>query len=260
MSDLPVDETGLSIVIPAWNEERRLGETLHRYLPALESSGVPFEVIVVTDGVKDRTLEVAGLFAHRHVRTLEFPNRLGKGGAILKGVQASGYNIVGFLDADGPILPQDILSLVESLHEFECVIASRRVPGSIILEPEPLFRRLVGGVWGSLVRSVLFIPIRDTQCGAKFFRRASLMPILKRVAVTNWAFDVSLLYHFAITGRTILEQPVTWSHSPGSRLIVTRAIPTMLASLIGLRLMTLPITRRIPPEWISKLAQGLGAA
>jgi glycosyltransferase involved in cell wall biosynthesis len=250
---------GLSIVIPAWNEEDRLARTLERYVPSLEARGGPFEVIVVIDGVQDRTADVAAEFKDRHVRMLQFPTKLGKGGAILAGVQAARYENVGYLDADGPVPPEDVFALVESLSEFDCAVASRRIPGSRVLTQEPAIRRFASGVWGSLVRSILFLPIRDTQCGAKFFRRSALLPVLKAVAVTNWAFDVSLLYHLRESGRTILEQPVTWSHHTGSRMVVAKAMPIMFVSLVGLRLMNLSLARHIPPTWIDYFAQKLAA-
>jgi glycosyltransferase involved in cell wall biosynthesis len=248
---------GLSIVIPAWNEEHRISLTLERYVSSLEASGKPFEVIVVVDGVQDRTAEVAERFKNRRVRMLRFPTQLGKGGAILAGVQAAQFEHVGYLDADGPIPPDDVLSLVKGLAEFDCVVASRRIPGSAVPYRESAFRRFVSGVWNSLVRSTLFLPVHDTQCGAKFFRRSALLPVLKAVAVTNWAFDVSLLYHLMESGRTISERPVTWSHDPRSRLVVGRAMPIMFASLVGLRLMNLPFARHIPRSWSNLFAQKL---
>jgi glycosyltransferase involved in cell wall biosynthesis len=254
------DTPGLTLVIPAWNEEERLGPTLERYLPLLESRGGQFEVIVVVDGVEDGTADVAETFSSRHVRVLHFPRKLGKGGAVMEGLRASQFQFVGYVDADGPIPPTDILTILNKLADADCVIASRAVRGSHVLSREPGFRRLAGGVWNSLVRSVMFLPIRDTQCGAKFFRRSALVPVLNSVVVTDWAFDVSLLYHLRKTGSTIYEQPVTWSHGTGSQLVVTKVAPIMLLSLIGLRIQTLPLARHIPRSWLLRVAEGFGAA
>jgi glycosyltransferase involved in cell wall biosynthesis len=254
-----VPGSGLSIVIPAWNEEERLGRTLDRYLPALEVRDGPFEVIVVADGVEDRTGEVAESYGHRSVRVLRFPNQLGKGGAILEGIQASQYDSVGYVDADGPILPGDLLALADGLSDFDCMIASRFVEGSRIVDQEPRFRRFAGRLWGSLVRSVLFLKVHDTQCGAKFFRRSSLLPVLKEVAVTNWAFDVSLLYHLAKAKRTIHEQPVTWSHHEDSHLVFRSAAPKMFLSLIGLRLMNIPVSSYVPRSLVERFVRELAS-
>lgn len=241
---------GLSIVIPAWNEEDRLTRTLGRYLPALESRKDPFEVIVVSDGIRDRTAEVARSFSDRGVRVLEFPEKLGKGGAILAGLRAAQFDNVGYVDADGPIAPSQIYSMVDSLKDVDCVIASRWMRGSVILRSEPLFNRLAGRIWNSMVRALLFLPIRDTQCGAKFFKRSIVAPLLRTVTVTNRAFDVVFLYHVRQAGASVREIPVTWSHDPNTRMPVGRAIPVMFLSLVGARVMNTPVGRRVPPRMI----------
>jgi glycosyltransferase involved in cell wall biosynthesis len=239
------------VVIPAWNEEDRLARTLERYLPALESRGQPFEVIVVSDGLRDRTAEVAAAYAARNVRVLRFPTKLGKGGAILAGMRASRYEYVGYLDADGPISPEEMYSLVGSLRDVDCVVASRWIRGSSGVEAEPLFNRFVGRIWNLLARSLLFLPIRDTQCGAKFFRASVVRPLLSTVTLTNRAFDVDFLFHMRKAGRPIREIPVSWVHNPATRMPIGRAIPVMFVSLVGVRLMNSPFAKRVPPKLVS---------
>jgi glycosyltransferase involved in cell wall biosynthesis len=245
---------GLSLIIPAWNEEARLPRTLARYLPSLEARGLPFEIVVVTDGVDDRTAEVASAMASPHVRVLRFPQRLGKGGAIMRGVSVARYDYVGYLDADGPISPEDLFAMVAKLSDADCVLASRRLPESRILNQEPPLRRLVGNIWSALVRSLMLLPVRDTQCGAKVFRRSSIVLALRAVRIQNWAFDVSLLYHLSSEGATIREYPVSWSHDPDSRLAMASVVPVMFASLMGLRLMNLGLSRFLPATWFDRFA------
>lgn len=251
---------GVSIVIPAWNEEDRLARTLERYLPSLESRTVPFEVIVVADGVADRTAEVATRYADRHVRLLQFPTKLGKGGAVLAGVREARYDYVGYLDADGPISPQTMYDLVEDLADVDCVVASRWVRGSFGVKAEPLFNRVAGRAWNFLTRSLLFLPLRDTQCGAKFFRRSVVRPILKTVTLTNRAFDVDFLYHVRKAGHEIREVPVHWTHDRASRMPIGRAIPVMLVSLLGVRLMNTPVGRAVPPKIVDWFVDEFGGA
>lgn len=250
---------GLSIVIPAWNEEDRLARTLDRYLPALELRPEPFEVVVVTDGCKDRTAEVARSYSSRGVRVLEFPTKLGKGGAVLAGLRDARYEYVGYLDADGPIAPTEMARMVEALEQWDCVVASRWIQGSKVLKHEPLFNRLVGRIWNVLVRSILLIPIRDTQCGAKFVRRSVLMPTLKAVSLTNRAFEIDLLYHLRKRGHGVKELPVTWQHDPDSRMPVGRAIPVMFLALLGVRIMNLPIGKRVPKKCVDWFLQQWGS-
>jgi glycosyltransferase involved in cell wall biosynthesis len=249
---------GLSIVIPAWNEEDRLARTLERYLPALEMRSGPFEVIVVVDGCKDRTADVARAYSSRGVRVLEFQTKLGKGGAVLAGLREACYDYVGYLDADGPIAPSEVTRMVEALSEWDCVVASRWIRGSKVLRNEPLFNRFVGRVWNVLVRSMLLIPIRDTQCGAKFLRRSVLIPTLRAVSLTNRAFDVDLLYHLRKGGHGIKELPVTWQHDPDTRMPVGKAIPVMFVSLLGVRVMNTPVGEHLPQEWVQWFLQRWG--
>lgn len=252
-------QPGISIVIPAWNEEDRLRDTLLRYLPALESRAQPFEVIVVTDGSEDRTADVARAFADRGVRVLEFPVKLGKGGAILTGMREARFDYVGYLDADGPLPPTEVYRLIEALHGADCVVASRWTRGSVVLRHEPRFNRIAGRVWNFLVRSLLFLPVRDTQCGAKFLRRSVLLPTLRAVALTNRAFDIDLLYHVRKQGLRLREVPVTWEHNPATRMPIGRAIPVMFVSLLGVRLMNLPGAQRIPRRLVDRFLRKWGA-
>ena len=241
---------GLSIVIPAWNEEDRLKSTLDRYLRFLETRNEPFEVLVVSDGAEDRTAELARSYSHRGVRVLEFQSKLGKGGAILAGMREANFEYVGYLDADGPIPPSELLSMVDSLSEVDCVVASRWIRGSNVVRAEPLFNRVAGRLWNILVRSLLLLPLKDTQCGAKFFRRSVLIPTMRAVSLTNRAFDVDFLYHIRRDGRSIREMPVTWEHNPSTRMPIGKAIPIMFLSLVGLRIMNLPIVGRVPKRLV----------
>jgi dolichol-phosphate mannosyltransferase len=251
---------GISIVIPAWNEEDRLARTLDRYLPALEARGDPFEVIVVVDGVRDRTAEVAGSYAGRNVRLLKYPTKLGKGGAILAGLHEARYEYVGYLDADGPISPEQMHGLVGQLAEVDFVLASRWTRGATGVRAEPRFNRVAGRAWNLLTRSLLFLPLRDTQCGAKFFKKSVVLPLLKTVTLTNRAFDVDLLYHVHNRGYPMREVPVHWKHDPASRMPVGRAIPVMFLSLMGVRLMNSPFAKRVPPKLVAWFMSEFGGS
>jgi dolichol-phosphate mannosyltransferase len=241
---------GVSIVIPAWNEEDRLARTLERYLPSLETRGDPYEVIVVADGVRDRTAEVAEEYEGRHVRVLHFSHKLGKGGAILAGLRVARFDYVGYLDADGPIAPEEVYDLVDYLRDVDCVVASRWVRGASGAEEEPLFNRVAGRAWNFLTRSLLFLPLRDTQCGAKFFKGSVVRPLLRTVTLTNRAFDVDFLFHVRKAGHEVKEVPVRWTHDPDSRMPIGRAIPVMFASLLGVRVMNSPVGKRVPPKLV----------
>jgi dolichol-phosphate mannosyltransferase len=251
---------GVSIVIPAWNEEDRLARTLERYLPSLEARGDPFEVLVVVDGVRDRTAEVAARYENRHVRVLRFPSKLGKGGAILAGVRVSRFEYVGYLDADGPISPEEMYGLVDYLRDVDCVVASRWIRGASGVNAEPLFNRVAGRCWNVLTRSLLFLPLRDTQAGAKFFKGPVVRSLLRSVTVTNRAFDVDFLYHVRKNGHSVREVPVHWTHDAATRMPIGRAIPVMFASLVGVRVMNSPVGKRVPPKLVQWFLSQFGGS
>lgn len=254
---ITLEEFGVSIVIPAFNEERRLPATLERYLPVLESRRVPFEVLVVVDGATDDTASVARGFEDRGVRALEFPVRLGKGGAIKAGMEQCRYAHVGYLDADGPIPASDIYRFFDALTTYDCVVASRIMSDSSESRNLPVGRYVLSRTWNALVRGLFFLPVRDTQCGAKFFRRSVVLPALKAVSITGWAFDVSLLYHISKQGHHISEVSTVWSHDSASHLRPTVIAPTMLLSLIGIWMMRFPLATRIPRRWVQRLSQAV---
>ncbi|MCI4355630.1 MAG: glycosyltransferase [Thermoplasmata archaeon] len=241
--------SGFSLIIPAWNEEVRLMKTLRRYIPVLLARGAPTELIIVTDGSQDRTAEVAAGWSDSGVRVVRADNRLGKGGAIRAGIQVARFDRVGFVDADGPVPPEEVIAMFRELDNFDCVVGSRWLPKSRVVTPQPLLRRAFSRAWNLLVRATLGMPLSDTQCGAKVFRRATVEHALPNMVVTNWAFDIDLLQQIRNSGATTSEFPVTWSDDADSRLVISRAVPAMMMALLSVRLRTKPLARRIPQTW-----------
>lgn len=248
----------LSLVIPALNEENRLRPTLESYLSALEARRSPFEIIIVADGCSDKTVEVANSFAERSVSVLEYQERRGKGGAVLDGIKAARHSIVGFVDADGSILPSELLKLVDALDRFDGAIASRWLDGSNARFQQPPERVIASRTWNLLVRTMLSLPYKDTQCGGKVFKRDAIMPVLNAVALTNWAFDVSLLYHLSKSGCKVKEIPINWVQSYGSRMRLPKEIPVMFFSLIGIRIMSSPAKSMVPRRGVEWFLQKWG--
>jgi glycosyltransferase involved in cell wall biosynthesis len=240
---------GVSLIIPAWNEERRLPSALDQYIPLLEGSKLPFEVIVVADGVTDKTVEVATKYSERCVRVLRFETKLGKGGAIIEGFKNARYDLVGFLDADAPITPQDLALMLSFLDTADAVIASRWLSGSDGELNQPLSRIFLSRAWNLMVRGLLGLSVYDSQCGAKFFRREAVLRILPQVTLTNWAFDVSLLFHLTHAGMKIEEVPVCWKVDFDTKMKLEKAVPAMFLSIIGIRLMSVPSMSRHSIPW-----------
>lgn len=237
--------TGISLVVPAYNEEDRIAPTLASYLEVLESTGLPYEVIVIIDG-SDGTPTVVSQFAGRGVTSHVYLTKLGRGGAIFEGFRRAKHEIVGFADADGSVPASDFRRMLEKiLSGSAAVVASRRLNPSVVAVPEPVMRRAVGWVWHALVKALLSVPVEDAQCGLKLFSADVVRMILQRVTVTNRAFEVDMLYHVYESGIVIIELPVAYSHDFRTRMPIGKAVPVMFATLVGIFLMN-----RTSARWI----------
>ncbi len=234
----------LSIVMPAYNEERRLAANLERYASYFsEHYGDGAELIVVVNGSTDGTADVARALAGRLpiVRVLVEPRPVGKGGAVMIGFRAARGDMVGFVDADGSTAPEAFDDLVHNLGNAGVIIASRWIPGSVVKPRQPLKRRVASRIFNTLVRFLFSMQVRDTQCGAKLLSRAALEDVLPHLGITRWAFDVDLLFQLHRGGYGIKEWPTTWSDAEGSRLRVLRASLEMSVAMVRLRLLYSPL-------------------
>lgn len=234
----------LSIVIPAHNEERRLGKMLDAYLPYfLErySSGVEF--IVVANGCSDQTVEVAQNYAARCPQLIVVVEKgaVGKGGAIIRGLAMARGELVGFVDADGATPPEAFHDLVTRLGTAHMIIASRWIKGAIVSPRQPFARRFASRIFNWLVRHLFGAPIHDTQCGAKLMRRDAVAVVLPQLdSLARWAFDVDLIFKFSRAGFTIVETPTIWHDCDGSKLKIFKASTQMLKYIVRLRLLYSP--------------------
>jgi glycosyltransferase involved in cell wall biosynthesis len=210
----------ISLIIPAYNEEKRIEKTLKNYIAFFKKKFSNFEIIVVTDGCKDNTPKIVEKLSKRfsfikHIHPLE---RLGKGGAIIEGFKLANGNIIGFVDADGSTPSQSISSLIENLNGYDGAIASRWVDGAIVRRKEPFARRIASRCFNYLVRMLFGFHFKDTQCGAKFFRRKAIKSVVDELRLTDWAFDVDLLYRLNKKGFKIKEVPIVWNYKKGSKI------------------------------------------
>jgi dolichyl-phosphate beta-glucosyltransferase len=241
---------GITLIIPAYNEENRIMKSLDSYVPALKSANIPFEVLVIFDG-NDGTEEVVDRYGVEQIKTFRFNRKLGKGGAIREGINLAKYSVLCWVDADGSLDAADLLKMIELVPDFGCVVASRWMDRSVWLAKEPLFNRAVGRVFNFLVRGLLGLPILDTQCGAKVFRASLAKKVISSTVVTNRTFDVAMLFHARKLGANMIEYPVSWKHDDDTRMPIFRVIPIMFITLIGIRLMNLPIKKYMPRRFVS---------
>jgi glycosyltransferase involved in cell wall biosynthesis len=234
----------LTIVVPAYNEEARIGRMLEAYLPFFtERHGSDAEIVVVVNGSHDRTAEVVQRFGARYpmLRCIVETRNVGKGGALIEGFQAARGDLIGFVDADGATPPAAFQDLVEHIGDAAAIIASRWTHGAQVSPRQPLSRRVASRLFNWQVRLFFGLKLTDTQCGAKLMRRDALLPLLPHFGITRWAFDVDLLYQIHRAGGRIAEIPTTWSDVAGSKLQVGRASVQMFLALVRLRLMYSPL-------------------
>lgn len=250
----------LSIVVPAHNEEARIGRMLDAYLPYFtERYGREVEVLVVVNGTTDRTEAVVAGYASRYpiLRVLVEPLRVGKGGALILGFKAARGDYVGFVDADGSTPPEAFDDLVQHIGDAGAIIASRWCRGAQVSPRQPLARRIASRCFNLLTRALFDLHITDTQCGAKLMRREALMEILPLLGITRWAFDVDMLFQLRRAGYRVTEVPTVWHDVAGSKLNVGRASMEMTLALIRLRLIysrfkwMVPVYDRTFGRWLN---------
>ena len=239
----------LSIVIPAHNEEHRLPPMLEAYAKYFdEKYGDEAELIVVPNFCSDRTAEVARGISMRYpqVKVINEPKRVGKGGAVLLGAQSAEGDLIGFVDADGATSSEAFDDLVQKISLDGCIIASRWMKGSDVSPKQPLSRRAASRCFNLLVRVLFGLKLSDTQCGAKLFRREVIQPVLRNLGVTNWAFDVDMLFQTKRLGASIREVPTVWHDVSGSKVEIGRSSVNMFVAMVRLRMFYSPLRFLIP--------------
>lgn len=226
----------LSIIIPAYNEERRLPDTLERIATFLDQQSYPAEVIVVENGSSDRTLEIAREIAGRdgRVRALH-EDRRGKGRAVRTGMLAASGEFRFICDADLSMPIEEVNRfLPPQLEGADIAIASREAPGAARYN-EPEYRHLTGRVFNALVRWLALPGLQDTQCGFKCFRAAVAEDVFPRQTIDGWTFDVEVLYIARRRGYQICEIPIDWYFNPESKVRVLRDSWHMFRDLLMIR-------------------------
>jgi dolichyl-phosphate beta-glucosyltransferase len=230
----------LSVVIPAYNEEERLGPTLERILGYLSGCGYPFEVIVVDDGSTDGTAAAARRVSEGRgiVRLVSNETNRGKGFSVRRGVEEARGEYILFSDADLSTPIEELRRLFPAILEEGCDIAigSRAVRGSDVRVHQPWYRELMGKIFNKIVRLVAVRGVKDTQCGFKLFRGAVARELFAVQRVEGFSFDVEALYLARKAGRRIAEVPVTWYNSPRSRVRIVGDPARMFLDVLRIRL------------------------
>ncbi len=229
----------VAIVIPAHNEERRIGKMLDAYFTFFsEKKEITVIFSIVLNGCTDKTLSVVKEREHKGSMLIIDLKEAGKGLAIKKGFEESlktEAELIGFVDADMATRPEYFYELIQNIDGYDGIIASRYMKESKVYPPRPAIK-----AWGRrfiyqpLVWLLLGLRFKDYQCGAKLFKRKVIEKITPYLSVKQWAFDVELLYLCKLFGFSIREWPTVWHDQTDSKLKLRSGF-RMLGSLFTLR-------------------------
>ena len=248
-----VPDPSLLLLIPAYNEERRIEPVLRDYARFFqEHYHGKSQIVIVLNGCTDNTLGVVQKVAAEFpaIRALEFKEPIGKGGALIEGLRLSSHaDLVGYTDADGATPPHAFYELVKHIGEADCVVGSRWLPDSIIHQEQASHRKFASRAFHLIVQLLFWLNIHDTQCGAKVMKREAVEKIHPYLRIADMAFDINLLVALHRAGFRILEIPTEWTDQAGSKVMLFHSSLAMFLSVVRVRLIYWP--------WVYKLFRPL---
>lgn len=214
-------EKSISLIIPAYNEEKRVRTVLEKYVNYLKKNFLDFELIVICNNCNDRTPGIVKDFSkkEKNVILMNFPYRTGKGGAVIEGFKKAKNELIGFTDCDRSTSPEQFHKLVQALGKgTDVAIASRALAKSIMPVAQPFYRRFLGLGFSFIVNLLFNLNIMDTQCGAKIFKKEAIKKILPELILKGFEFDVEILWRAKKAGYKIKEVPIVWINEKESKV------------------------------------------
>ena len=215
----------LSLVVPAYNEAERIEPTLRDLMFTLDQKfkfNENYELLIIMDGCKDGTPERVKAIIKNHlsVSAIVLPNRLGKGGAIIEALKYTKGDLIAFVDADGSIPSSELSRLIELTDQYDLVIGSRYSENSVLPERRSVGRFFFSRSFNVLLGMVFWRlrNIKDTQCGVKVFTKRLVDSINGDLLISDFAFDVNLIYSALFHGFRVKEVGITWIEKNGSKL------------------------------------------
>ncbi|MCX7632726.1 MAG: bifunctional glycosyltransferase family 2/GtrA family protein [Turneriella sp.] len=224
----------LSCVIPAYNEAERLPRYLAEIRRYLKARRLRYEIVIADDGSTDGTAEIAQRFGSE-VRMLRLYENFGKGAAVREGVLAAQGEFILVADADGATPIHELARLEKAIAGgADIAIGSRYVPGSVIERKQGVLRRIVSRTGNWLIRLLLGLPYRDTQCGFKLFTRSAAFYLFRQLTNTRFGYDFEILKRAELFGLSVAEVPVRWTDQQGSKVTWKLAL-RVLSELLRFR-------------------------
>ena len=228
----------VSIIIPAYNESQRIGQTLDRVLDCIDRRGWDAEVLVVDDGSTDNTRDIVRGYMERHssLHLLRNPGNRGKGYSVRNGLLQALGDVVMFTDADLSAPIDEAERLFDAIRDgADVAIGSRWLERQRQTIHQPLYRRFFGRCFNAVTRVIMDLPYADTQCGFKAFRRPAAQIIFRLQRIERWGFDPEILFIARRLRYRVQEVPVTWGHDERSKISYLRDGAKMLEDMARIR-------------------------
>lgn len=225
--------SGISIIVPVYKQEKTIRKNLEDLLDALKVISMPMEIIVVVDGMIDRSFDEIKSVKSKKIKVYGYLTNHGKGYAVRFGIAKAKYSIIGFIDAGGDLNLKAFLAMLEQFRwmEADIVIGSKRHPDSKV--EYPLVRKILSRGYQTIIRFFFGLNIRDTQVGMKIYKRKVLEEVLPRLLVKKFAFDIELLAVANYLGyRKIYEAPVELYYKFNSTITSANFWKTVFSMLV----------------------------
>lgn len=226
----------ITIVIPAYNESRRLPKTLELIFEYFQGKESAYEIIVVSDGSSDETVAVANKYTEQHpVTVVEKVINQGKGAAVRTGVHAAKGKTILITDADSSTPIEELEKLQQDIDRYDVVIGSRHVPDSKIHVTQPFHRVVLSRASNLLIRALLCPGIYDTQCGFKLFRQKAAKDIFEQVTLNRFGFDFESIMIAQRMGYRVRERGVDWYNDTDTKVRAGKEAVRTLADLLRVK-------------------------
>ena len=223
----------LSIVIPAYNEQERIVATIGAIASHVSDLGFPWELLIADDGSKDQTVAIVEELGLANVTVLKTPKNGGKGNAVQRGMLSAQGEYVLFADADNSTPIEEVSKLLTKLEKegYDVAVGSRAAEGAEEGK-KSLLRKILSGGLRLIVKYVLHIGVKDTQCGFKMYTREAARKLHTKQTIMGFSFDLEILYLASKYGYKIAEVPVAWVDAPGSKVDTKKEVQRFLRDLV----------------------------
>jgi len=229
----------ISIILPVYNEERRIRKSIERLLEYFKGTGWDFELIFVDDKSEDNTSLILNEYRlkEKNLEILIPPVHLGKGGSIIFAAftyKHTSKDYVAFMDSDLAADPSELERLLEYVQDYDIVIGSRILRGELDPIKRPLQRSILSHLYSKLFRTLFRMPIQDPQCGFKLLKKGIIPKLFREIAITDFAFDTDLIVTAFSQSLLIKEVPINWAHGKFSKLDIAFEIQKMGIDLFSI--------------------------